>query len=846
MLSIYEDNGFHVFRCKQDKSPNTPGFFPEDKARKKYDKATGEEKKNYDWMQPENQIDFEKAKDLQNLGEMIGAHIPEDIIILDLDRHDPDKDGVEYFKFLKTKLSLNIDFLDSTAVVRTAGNGFHVFFYVGKNHGFKQGELSVEGNGVGIDIKTNMGYVIAAGSPGYEVLCEADPMELSEELAEWIRGVQKAGKKTAPVKTEKYAPNEKIPAALLEKILKKLDVRQFDNEQKWYDLIVSAIAAAGDTEEVFDLLTEWSAGDTRYGDCSDRIRSFAADKENGITIGTFIHILKENGVTDYYVKKIKEQAVSVEIYSSINDDGRALPFPEPDYKMISDSKEASELFLTCGNSVAATILGYAIAGHVIWSETDGDFFVFDGNRWSELYDIFSTIYIVLIRLAKFMYATRNNSDTDHEHFLKMIKTVNKTNWKRETANELKTRDGIFVKSPPWDSERLKETLTTLDGVLDFTTDKLIYRKGEKEEYRLKAIPFTNDDIERAESPSAYLRFLADLFPDHDTYITARQALSMFISGNAKKNFQVYHGSGDNGKSTLLEIEKLILGEKAMLYDTEVIVNNKYVKDSLPPDVADFRGAYLLYGQEVTKGRQLSLGKIKRMTGDDTINARALYKMPISFRPTWQMVFSCNDLPFFDGSDIAFIGRLLVLPFMHAFVKGQKREDLIKSGFPENMIKEPKDGDKIKSDIMKEKPAIIKQKIYDYIELRERFGLEIQQSEECKNHKKNYIADNNDFDSFISEMCMVGGNSDYFVTSKDICDAYKEYSGDFKVSDRFVVRSLLACRREVSRVTKVVTVMEHSYTTGEDFEKKVQKRGLAGIRLKSIFEMENDGGDVIPF
>ena len=71
-------------------------------------------------------------------------------------------------------------------------------------------------------------------------------------------------------------------------------------------------------------------------------------------------------------------------------------------------------------------------------------------------------------------------------------------------------------------------------------------------------------------------FLKSLFPDPDTLHTAKQASSMFISGNAKKVFQVYHGDGDNGKSTWIEIEKELFGDKAHTYSTSLILNNSHI------------------------------------------------------------------------------------------------------------------------------------------------------------------------------------------------------------------------------------------------------------------------------
>ena len=71
MVEFYKDNGFKLFPCKMDKSPNT----------------------NMDWKSPKAHITYEKAADLMERGHLIGAWIPEDFAIVDIDRNHVDKQG---------------------------------------------------------------------------------------------------------------------------------------------------------------------------------------------------------------------------------------------------------------------------------------------------------------------------------------------------------------------------------------------------------------------------------------------------------------------------------------------------------------------------------------------------------------------------------------------------------------------------------------------------------------------------------------------------------------------------------------------------------------------------------
>ena len=802
-LKVYQENGFKLFVCNPDKTAA-------------------------DWKNPRKHLDLPGAELLQSMGDLIGAWIPDDIIVIDLNRNPDGPDGVKIFEKIKAKYNINPNITAETFTVVSAGGGYHIFLRAGNKHKFSDG-----GKAEGIKLLTDSTYVITAGSPGYSIhpnVIDLHIADISDEISGWLSGT---------VKSEEPEPADNhIPLTLFIKILKKLKVNNFIEENKWFDFIRSCQAAAGYTKDVKIELLEWSKGFRGWDDDTIRASIDLFKKDGNATINTFVKILREQEISAYFIKQILSYNTSLELYENMRDDGQALPFPEPDYDEISDSKEANELYITAGNSVAATLVGYAIHRHIIYCEADKEFYLFDGNRWLEFQDMFSVVYTVLVRLCKFMFAKKKGSDVASENFLKLIKAINKTHWKYDVMRELQCREGVFQKKALWDSEKLKETLTTIDGVIDFTGREIITRKGVREEYRKTFVPYKTDEIIEAGVPKAFNKFLESLFPDPDTLLTARQGSSMFISGNAKKVFQVYHGEGDNGKSTWIEIEKELFGDKAHTYSTSLILNNKYGDDRLPPEAADFMGKYLLYGSEVQKGKQLSLGKIKNFTGDDTIAATPKYKDQREFRPTWQMVLSVNDLPFFDGADRAFINRLLVLPFEKTFVDSEEiRKELLTKGYDKNLVALKIDANKLKKEIRVEFPAVMNQKIKDYVDLKNNYNGIIQQSAKCKLHKETYIEDNNDIENFITELCTVSLQGDYFITSEDITDAYKNYTGLSKLSSSFVTRGIKKCRQEVFSKTEPIEITLHDPGSHEFRTEKKLRRGLKNIRLKTISELE---------
>ncbi|MBE3039278.1 MAG: bifunctional DNA primase/polymerase, partial [Chloroflexi bacterium] len=643
-LEIYEQYGFKFFLCKADKTPDIKTGHKD---------AAGKWQPD-SWQDPKLHITREQAEDWQKKGRMIGAWLPEDVIVMDLDRHEGKPDGVAQFNKIKEQYNVQaIAFQSDTYCVRTKNGGFHVFF-TAEGHTFRQG-----GKAPGIDLKTHAGYVIAVGSPGYQEISTAEPMALPDTLAAWLESCQSEPEKAQAAPKADDTP-VLLPAGQFKRILNKIDVTHFRSNDRWLQFITSCIATAGNAKAVLDALEEWSKGDPEYtGDRSvvKRIESF--EQDGGITIGTFIQFLHEEDISSHLIKKVisfdKAQSFLVKAEQAEIE----LPFQDPDYEELSFTVEAGEFYSYQGNRAAAVLLARALRGKVIFVEGEEKrYFFFDGNRWARLPDRYEIIYTILFRIAKLKHAEKPNNNT--EAISQVISALNSKQWKENTASELAVKDGIFREVVKWDSVSIKETVTTKDGVLDFSTRELKTRKGLPEEYRRSHVPYTSREIIDASTPEKYIEFLHDTFPNEDTFWTARYASSTCISGNAnRRTFQIWVGDGYNGKSTWIDVIKKTLGEKAKGYGTNILLEQKFQSLGTTPELAEFEGAYVMFGIEVDSGKKFQLSIIKNLTGGDDITVNPKYQHVRDIKATWQLVFACNELPSFNESDEAFIDRLLI-------------------------------------------------------------------------------------------------------------------------------------------------------------------------------------------
>lgn len=802
-LEIYHRYGFKFFLCKADKSPDTPG----------------------DWRLEENQLTLEQAEQWQRTGRMIGAWIPQGIIVLDLDEHKDKPSGKKAFKEIKKDYNITTYFEDETLVVQTGGGGLHVFFTTDR-------EWRQNTKVPGIDLKTNKGYVISAGSPGYTALAEYEPMPLPENLGYWLESFEQKKEETKETIEHLKDESKLLPVKMARQILSKIDVRNFDNNDKWIAFVMSCLAAFGNTPDVHEIIDEWSCKDERYGSDRTVLKRIQSFKEiENITIGSFIHFLKEEGLSPYYINKIANRETINNILIQGEESEVELPFCQPDYIDIAKTTAAKEFYDLCGNTSAASVLERATCGFIIYSDSENLTYYFDGNRWIELNNNYAIIYTVLFRVLKIIYNQSPSNEENDTKFLKIMSIINNKAWKDAVWSEYIVKDSIYRKSIQWDNVQIKETITTKDGVIDFTGHCISVRNGIQSEYRKTYIDLTTEEILKSEDPKNFLQYLTDIFPDKETRETIMYCIGLCISGNAsKRKFQIWTGNGSNGKSTLQEIIKDCIGNKAITYPSQMILYDKFgSKLGVTPELVPFQGAYVAFGGEVEMGQKFSVGKIKNLTGDETITANPKFKNQIEFPCTWQMVLCVNDLPMFNGTDIAFIDRLILIPFVIKYVTDEddiKRE--LTMGAKRENIRFKGDKSKIIPPIMAERAGIIKWMIYKYIELQTTKKGIIPESKECRELKRQYIKENDEIGMFIDSCCIIEKDQDYKTSLEDITKRYRDFTGNQKTSTQYITKSLKKATRET---------VEDTWKYEKDYETGKLKKHRALLNIKLIDENE---------
>ena len=231
-----------------------------------------------------------------------------------------------------------------------------------------------------------------------------------------------------------------------------------------------------------------------------------------------------------------------------------------------------------------------------------------------------------------------------------------------------------------DLDQNKYLLNVLNGTLDLRTGEL--REHRREDLITKLVHFDFDPT--AECPR-FLQFLGRIMggtgpneseqPDEEREVRGRRvdglmdylqkcfgyALTADVS---EKAVFCFFGSGNNGKTTLLETMRFILRE----YSSQVLIDNLMSHHSRESnaslaDLGDLRGARFVTTSEAEEGQRLAVGKLKYLTqGGGEIKTCKKYQNPVTFLASHKLFLDANHKPIIRGAEKAVWNRLKLVPF----------------------------------------------------------------------------------------------------------------------------------------------------------------------------------------
>jgi putative DNA primase/helicase len=214
-------------------------------------------------------------------------------------------------------------------------------------------------------------------------------------------------------------------------------------------------------------------------------------------------------------------------------------------------------------------------------------------------------------------------------------------------------------------------LTVRNGTLNLQTGTLgPHTRGDL------ATKLVDIDYDPAATCPVWLRTLDTIFAGDASLIEyVQRAVGYSLSGDTREQvLHLCHGTGANGKSTLLDVFGLLAGEYGQQADFTTFLERR--TDAGPRnDVARLAGARLVRSSEVGENKRLNEGLIKSLTGGDVMTARFLYSEDFEFKPQFKLWLAANHKPVIRGTDYAIWRRVRLIPFEVTIAPEQRDDSL---------------------------------------------------------------------------------------------------------------------------------------------------------------------------
>lgn len=329
----------------------------------------------------------------------------------------------------------------------------------------------------------------------------------------------------------------------------------------------------------------------------------------------------------------------------------------------------------------------ASVGKNIWYE-------FLNHRWVECDEgntlrllISREIYRLYYRKLQLLMDELRRYETGSEQFVHIKKLTEKitainvklktTTYKNNIMREVKT---LFYDKKFYDNLNANPYLLCFkNGVMDFK--QKCFRDGQPDDNISKC---TNLEYVQLDATGMHKKdfteitdFMGQLFPIENVrrYMWEHLA-SVLIGVNRDQTFNVYIGGGSNGKSKLVELMAMCLGDYKVSLPIALITQKRIGIGSTSSEIAQLVGVRYAVMQEPTKSdNTLNDGVLKEITGGDPITARALYKDSITFVPQCKLAVCTNVMFNLETNDDGTKRRIKKIDFISKFcerpVQGDK-------------------------------------------------------------------------------------------------------------------------------------------------------------------------------
>ena len=291
-----------------------------------------------------------------------------------------------------------------------------------------------------------------------------------------------------------------------------------------------------------------------------------------------------------------------------------------------------------------------------WSERD-HFLIYDGTRYNATFPGGPFPFIKEMIAALTDQARLIPGEVDRIGKLKELLKLESHQKQCSVLESAKNIPALIVTSAMLDSNPM--ILNVLNGTIDLKKGRLLAHNPADLITRRIDIEYDPE----ATCP-VFLAFLEKIMGGNARLISYLQRwVGYCLAGMTNEQVLLFlYGRGRNGKTTLVNIVRELLGDFAATADGGIILNRTGNDLNSLATLAGLRGTRLVTLNEINDGDRLNEAAVKNFTGQDEISCRFLHQGFFSYRPQFKLLLFGNYKPNIRGRDYGVWRRIHLLNF----------------------------------------------------------------------------------------------------------------------------------------------------------------------------------------
>jgi phage/plasmid-associated DNA primase len=271
------------------------------------------------------------------------------------------------------------------------------------------------------------------------------------------------------------------------------------------------------------------------------------------------------------------------------------------------------------------------------------------------------------------------------------------------------------------------------------------------------------------------KLIKGIHPIKNVYNYFLSVLSTSFTGHHLQKFVILTGEGRNGKGLIMKLLNSALGQYSYMMPVSLLTTD--IKQGSNPEVNNMSNKRLCISVEPKHAVSIRMDNVKTITGEQELNARALYSSDTRVFMRNTLIMQANKIPKLDETGYAVFDRLIIIPFITTAVPKKDYDEATDKKYL-TILNTEYDDDEWRNKYKQALFCICKNYILDFYKNKQQLP---SMPEECVKATTEHLAFSDDIHLWFSDLYVEDADNYEVLKLKDLYNLIKESSAFLDLS-----------------------------------------------------------------